>query len=110
MTTSTVVTTTEVATSTTVAALDNTEAAVLIARFTAAKAAMKALEAEKTAMETAIRNLLGDAEVGTIAGVERIRVASRTRSGIDRKALQAAYPEAYQATLTETTYTVLLAK
>jgi len=108
---STVVTkTTEVVTSTTTVELDSTDAAQLIARFTAAKAAMKVLEAEKESAEAAIRELLGDAEVGTIAGVERVRIAQRNRSNIDRKVLQTAFPEAYQASLYESPYTVLIAK
>jgi|LakMenEpi03Aug12_release.lakeMendotaPanAssembly.Ray.scaffolds.fasta_scaffold98401_8 hypothetical protein len=109
--TSTVVTkTTEVVTSTTTVELDSTDAAQLIARFTAAKAAMKVLEAEKETAEAAIRELLGDAEVGIIAGVERVRIAQRNRSNIDRKVLQNAFPEAYQASLYESPYTVLIAK
>lgn len=99
--------TTTVTTSTDVVALDNTAAAKLIAQFDATKAAIKALEEQKAAVEAELRQLLGDAEVGTIAGVNRIKVAQSTNSKIDRKLLQEAYPEAFQATLVVTPYTFL---
>lgn len=92
-----------------VAVLDPS-AEALIVEFNAAKAAIKALEAKKAAAESAIRAALGGASVGTINGVERVRVNHRNRSNIDREALKAAFPEAYAATLTETAYTVLQAK
>lgn len=110
MTSTQVITTTEttkVSTTTAVIALDHTGAAVLIAKFEAAKAAIKALEEQKTNAEAALRELLGDADAGTIAGVTRIKVAHSSNSKIDRKVLQAAYPEAYEATLVSTPYTFL---
>jgi len=102
--TTTIITTTEAS-----VALDPS-AEALIVEFNAAKAAIKALEAKKAAAETALRAALGNASVGTINGVERVRVNHRNRSNIDREALKAAFPEAYAATLTETAYTVLQAK
>ena len=99
--------TTTVATSTQVVSLDNTNAAILIAKFEAAKAAIKALEEQKATAEAELRQLLGDAEVGTINGVNRIKVATSSNSKIDRKVLQEAYPEAYEATLVVTPYTFL---
>lgn len=92
-----------------VAVLDPS-AEAMIATFNQTKAAIKALEAKKAAVETALRDALGGASVGTINGVERVRVNHRNRSNIDREALKAAFPEAYAATLTETAYTVLTAK
>ena len=86
------------------------QAEKLIQSFNTAKAAMKALEAQKAEAEQALRELLGDAEVGTINGVERVRILKRNRSGIDREVLQVSFPEAYTACLTETPYTVLQAK
>lgn len=103
-TTSTVITTTAQ-----VANLDSSAEAIIV-EFNEAKAAIKALEAVKAAAETKLRSMLGDATVGAINGVERVRVLSRNRSNIDREALKAAFPEAHAATLVETQYTVLQAK
>ena len=86
------------------------EAEKLIVSFNTAKTAMKALEAQKLEVEGRLRELLGDAETGTINGVERVRILKRNRSGIDRETLQASFPEAYVASLIETPYTVLQAK
>jgi predicted phage-related endonuclease len=99
--------TTKVSTTTEVVELDNTNAAVLIAKFEAAKAAIKALEEQKAEAESALRELLANAEVGTIAGVKRIKIAKSSNSKIDRKLLQEAYPEAFEATLVVTPYTFL---
>lgn len=97
----------EVAVTADVAVLDGTNAADLIVRFNAAKKAMKELEAEKKAVEADLRALLGEATVGTIDGIDRAYIQSITREGIDREALAADFPEAYAATRTSTTYTVL---
>ncbi|WJZ48492.1 endonuclease [Actinomycetia phage DSL-LC01] len=105
----TVTTTTSVKTTEDVAVLDPSAEALLI-KFNEAKAAIKALEAEKAAAEKAIRELLNGANVGTINGVERVRVQHRNMSKIDREALKMAYPEAYSATLVESAYTVLQTK
>ena len=103
-------TTNSVTTEEIVAALPATIAEELIREFNEAKAAIKAFTSVKEAAENKLRELLGDAEAGTIDGVERVRVSRRNSSKIDRKALQAAWPEAYEATLVETPYTVLLTK
>jgi predicted phage-related endonuclease len=85
-------------------------AEALIVKFNEAKAAIKALEAEKQAAENALREALAGNDVGTINGVERVRIQHRNRSNIDREALKTAFPEAYEATLTESGYTVFQAK
>lgn len=82
----------------------------LIVEFNEAKAAIKALEAKKQAAETAIREALKGSDVGTINGVERVRVQHRNMSKIDRETLKTAFPEAYESTLIESSYTVLQAK
>lgn len=107
---STMTTTTTVVTTTEATAVLDVSAEALIVEFNEAKAAMKALEAKKAEVEGKIRAMLGDAQVGTINGVERVRVLVRNRSNIDREALKAAFPEAYEATLVEGRYTVLSAK
>lgn len=81
-----------------------------IVEFNEAKAAIKALEAKKAAAENAIREALKGSDVGTINGVERVRVQHRNMSKIDREALKTAFPEAHEACLVESSYTVLSAK
>jgi predicted phage-related endonuclease len=107
MASTTVTVETKISTTTEVVDLTGTNAAKLVAQFKAAKAAIKAMEEQKATAEAALRELLGDAEVGIINGVEHIKVAHSTNSKIDRKALQAGWPEAYEATLVATPYTFL---
>jgi predicted phage-related endonuclease len=107
---STVVTTTKVEVANEVAHLDRTSAEALIIEFNSTKAAIKALEAKKAEVEATIRQMLGNAQVGMIDGVERVRVQHRNMSKIDRETLKTAFPEAYEATLVESAYTVLQAK
>lgn len=109
MTTATTTTTTTVTTTEETTPLDPAMEATIVA-FNAAKAAIKALEAQKLELETTLRVALGDAEVGTINGVERVRILHRTTSKIDREALRVGWPEAFEATLQQTPYTVLQAK
>lgn len=90
-----------------VAVLDGTDAEALIAAFNAAKAAIKEMEQAKQDAEKALRDLMGKATVGTIGGVDRLRISTIVRTGIDRDALKESFREAYEATRTETTYTVL---
>lgn len=82
-------------------------ALALITKFNEAKAAIKLFEAEKAEAESALRDMLGSAEVGVIDGVERLRISARTTSKIDRELLKTAWPEAFEATLVVTPYTVL---
>jgi hypothetical protein len=81
-----------------------------IAEYNAVKVALKELEATKAAAEKAIRDALAGNNVGMINGVERVRVSHRNRSNIDRELLKTAFPEAYEATITETQYSVLVTK
>ena len=105
MTTATTVTTT-----TTTTAVLNPELEETIADFNIVKARIKELEALKLTLETTLRDALGDCDSGTINGVERVRIQRRVTSKIDRAALEAAWPEAFEATLVQTPYTVLSAK
>jgi hypothetical protein len=54
--------------------------------------------------------MLGDAEVGTINGVERVRIVSRVTSKIDRDLLKTGFPEAFESTYVQTPYTILQTK
>lgn len=82
----------------------------IIVEFNATKLTIKALEMNKARMEQTIREALKGSDVGTINGVERVRVQHRNMSKIDRETLKTAFPEAYQSTLIESSYTVLQAK
>jgi predicted phage-related endonuclease len=82
----------------------------VILEFNALKLTIKALEANKARMDQKIREALKGSDVGTINGVERVRVQHRNMSKIDREMLKTAFPEAYQSTLIESAYTVLQAK
>jgi predicted phage-related endonuclease len=108
MSTTTKVTTT-VTTTEEIADLDVT-AEELIKEFNDAKAAIKALKAVQDEAENKLRELLGYASVGRIGGVERVRILVRSSSHVDRDALKAGWPEAFDATLKVTPYTVLQAK
>jgi predicted phage-related endonuclease len=103
-TSSAVTTVTSVTTKVETIDLTATNAEKALAKFIAAKEAIKVLEAQKEEAEEALRELLGTAEVGVIRGVERFRLAHSSNSKIDRKALQAGWPDAYEATLVSTPY------
>jgi predicted phage-related endonuclease len=81
----------------------------VLREFNETKEAMKVLEGRKKELETAIREAMGDSEVGTINGVQRVKIATRTRSDINKDDLKEVYPEAYSLCLKETTYTVVTA-
>lgn len=82
----------------------------LLVEFNEAKIAMKALEAKKAAAEKAIREALAGNDVGHINGVERVRVQHRNMTKVDRELLKTAFPEAHDATLVVSAYTVLQTK
>ena len=103
----TVTTATTATTVTPVIDLTATDAEKALAKFIAAKEAIKALETQKEEAEARLRVLLVDAEVGVIRGVERFKLAHSSNSKIDRKVLQSAFPEAYDATLVSTPYTFI---
>jgi len=103
-TSSAVTTTTTVVTKVETIDLTATNAEKALAKFIAAKEAIKALEAQKEEAEAALREFLGTAEIGVIRGVERFRLTHSSNSKIDRKALQAGWPDAYEATLVSTPY------
>ncbi len=107
--TTTITTKTSIIREESVANLDPSAEALLV-EFNEAKAAIKALEAKKAAAEKAIREMLNGSNVGLINGVERVRVQHRNMSKIDREALKAAFPEAHEACLVESSYTVLQTK
>ena len=98
---------TKVTTTTNTVDLSATDAAKALAKFIAAKEAIKALEEQKADAAAHLRELLGEAEVAIINGVERFKLAHRTNSKNDRKVLQEMFPEAFEASLVVTPYTFI---
>jgi len=82
----------------------------LIKQLNDAKAAIKAMKAIQDEADAKLRELLGGAVAGRIAGVERVRIVPRSNSHIDRDTLKAGWPEAFEATLVVTPYTIIQAK
>jgi hypothetical protein len=105
----TVTKTTTTTTTELITVLDESVEALII-EFNNAKAAIKEAEAKKSAAEAAIREALAGNDVGTINGVERIRVQHRNMTKVDRELLKLAFPEAHEATQIVSSYTVLQTK
>ena len=91
------------------ALLDGTDIEQAIADFNEAKALIKELEAQKAAAEARIRELMGSAQIGLVAGVERVKIAERKRTNINTETLKEAFPEAYEKCAESKTYTVVTA-
>lgn len=98
---------TKVSTITTTVDLTATDALKQLNKFIASKEAIKVLEEQKADAEKHLRDLLGDAEVALINGVERFKLAHRTNSKNDKKVLQEMFPEAFEASLVTTPYTFI---
>lgn len=107
---STSTTTTTVVTETTVVALDDSNIANLLADFANAKLAIKELEKTKSELDKAIRELLGTAVTGTVAGLPVVELAPRTRTSIDSELLKATHPEAFETCSKVSTYDIIVAK
>jgi predicted phage-related endonuclease len=107
---STQVTTTQVVTETSTVELDNTNIANLLADFANAKLAIKELEKAKSELDSAIRDLIGSAKVGTVAGLPVVELAPRSRTSVDSTLLKEVYPEAYETCSKVSTYDIIVAK
>lgn len=88
----------------------NADIQEVVNQFVATRDMLNALEKTKKELEAQIKAVLGDAEVGIVNGEIRIEQSKRSRSGVDTKKLQMAFPEAYEATQTTTEYVVLVVK
>lgn len=75
--------------------------------FNKAKASIKRAEALKAKAEKAVREALGEAEIGVHEGIEVVKIAHRKNTWFDRKLMKELYPEAFEATLKETEYDFL---
>jgi len=79
------------------------DAAIWIAQYEQAKAALAEAEAKKQEAENHLKALLGDARTGTL-GTWHVRWETRTRKSLDTKALQVAHPDIANQFQRETTY------
>jgi predicted phage-related endonuclease len=77
-------------------------------RFEEAKRAIREAEAVKSEAEATIREALGSAVAGTVAGVTVIRVSERERVSISASAVKEADEALYNALAKTTAYTVLV--
>lgn len=100
----TVTTVTEVTTKVDVVDLTATDAEKALYQFIAAREAIKVHEDQQKKAEARLRELLGDAQVGMIRGVERFKLQNSHNTSVDRAKLQAGWPEAFEATLKKTPY------
>lgn len=86
------------------------ELAALLDDYMAAKELVKEMKEQQSSAEAKIRALMGDANAAYIGEKLVATIATRNRSNIDRKALEAGWPDAIKACMTHTVYTVLDAK
>lgn len=71
-------------------------------KYSQVKEQIKTLEEEKNQIEASLKLLLGNHEVGKV-GDRQVKWTSFQTSRVDNKLLQAQFPEAYKACLTENT-------
>jgi predicted phage-related endonuclease len=81
-----------------------------LARFVEVRDLINALTKEKKALDEALKEALGEAQVGTYRGKVVVEQSFRERAGIDTEMLKEAYPDAAAACATVTTYSVLTPK
>lgn len=81
-----------------------------LARFVEVRDLLNALTKEKKALDEALKEALGSAEVGTHRGKVVVEQSFRERKGIDLDLLREAYPDAAEACATVTTYSVVTPK
>lgn len=96
-----------VTTTATVIELDS-KAQKAVADLVTLRESIRQLEAQKKEVEALIKEALGEAKVGTIAGVKRVELKDSQATSFDRAMLLSAYPEAYEKTLRVTPYTKLV--
>lgn len=88
------------------------EQQALVNEFIEHRTLLNELKKKKEALEAEIKDFLdsNEADVATVNGKVRLELSRRTRKGVDRNLLFEAYPEAYKATETESSYVVIVAK
>lgn len=83
------------------------EFAALCADYRAAKDLIKELTTQKEQAEVRIREMMGEADTAYVGKTLHATIAQRNRSNVDKKKLEAGWPEALVACTTNTVYTVL---
>ena len=76
----------------------------LIDALNGAKRLRKAADEQEAEAKAAIKALLGEARKGVVDGVIKVELVEKSRKGVDRELLEKAYPEAFAAGATTTTY------
>lgn len=96
----------------------------LVAELVRLREAITDLEAKKTEATEAIYEVMGwqkalvgntekwvgVAKKGTLNGATRITISERNRTDVDKKKLEVDFPEVFEQTKVESTYTVVLTK
>lgn len=86
------------------------DAQALVNEYITTRTLATELEKTKKELEAQVKALLGNAEVATVDGKIRLEVSKRERGTTDRKMLEKAFPEAFEATNVISKYVVLVAK
>lgn len=81
-----------------------------LARFIEVRDLINSLTKEKKALDEALKEAMGTAQVGTYRDKVVVELQQRTRTTIDTELLREAFPEAAAATEKVTTYGVIVAK
>ena len=76
-------------------------------QLAAAKADIKVAQLREREAKAALQAALGDAEIGTVAGMRAVSWKTQSRAGVDLDALRAAHPEICEEFATTTEFRVL---
>jgi len=97
--------TTTVTTTTTTTSVElDTETQALVNELRTLRDQTTALEKRKSAIRDLLLETLGDAEVGTVDGVVRLRQREESRRSVDYKTLFTLYSEVYNEVVTTSTH------
>lgn len=97
------ITTITTTTQTTSVELD-TEAQALVNELRTLRDQTTALEKRKSAIRDALMDILGEAEVGLVDGVVRLRQREESRRSVDYKTLMELHSEVYAEVVSTTTH------
>lgn len=103
-----VTTTLTTSTTTTAQAIElDSEAQALVNELRTLRDQSTAMEKQKAVIRDQLLEILGDAEVGIVDGVVRLRQREESRRSIDYKTLQELYIEVYEQVVSTNTFTKL---
>ena len=74
------------------------------ARLTAIRAEEKALAEEKKALTSELLDAMGGHTVALLGGIKVFSIITSTRTNVDSRLLAEAFPEAYQAVTSQSSY------